>query len=154
MKKRVFAFIDVEKLGSITFRQFLLESTHIMKQPLFQQACITTINGCDDEGKGYITNQQVISTPLFSCNKLFAFFAPLSLILLCAPLGDLIHSAMPSMNDHNVSELFNLFDSDNDGAVSSDNFMACLRRNPLLVALFASNSMHCGLIEGGKLVIA
>ncbi|XP_058081592.1 lysophospholipid acyltransferase LPEAT2-like [Magnolia sinica] len=53
-----------------------------------------------------------------------------------------------------VSELFNLFDSDNDGAIRSDNFKACLRRNPLLVALFASNSMHCGLIEGGKLVIA
>ncbi|XP_058098014.1 lysophospholipid acyltransferase LPEAT2-like [Magnolia sinica] len=125
-----------------------------MKQPLFQQACIATFNDCDDKGKGYITKQQVISALLFSCNKLFAYFVPLSLILLCAPLGDAIHSAMLSMNDDNVSELFNLFESDNDGAISSSNFMAFLRRNPLLVALFASNSMHCGLIEGGKLVIA
>ncbi|XP_058105605.1 lysophospholipid acyltransferase LPEAT2 isoform X2 [Magnolia sinica] len=127
LSEKIFAFIDVEKLGSITFRQFLLGSAHIMKQPLFQQACTAAFNCCDDEGKGYITKQQ---------------------------LGDAIHSAMPSMNDNNVSELFNLFDSDNDGAISYDDFMACLRRNPLLVALFASNSMHCGLIEGGKLVIA
>ncbi|XP_058073437.1 lysophospholipid acyltransferase LPEAT2-like isoform X1 [Magnolia sinica] len=107
--------------------RFLLGSAHIMKQPMFQQACTAAFNGCDDESKGYITKQH---------------------------LGDVIHSAMPSMNDDNVSELFNLFDSDNDGAISSDDFMACLRRNPLLVVLFASNSMHRGLIKGGKLVIA
>ncbi|XP_058073438.1 lysophospholipid acyltransferase LPEAT2-like isoform X2 [Magnolia sinica] len=91
--------------------RFLLGSAHIMKQPMFQQACTAAFNGCDDESKGYITKQH-------------------------------------------VSELFNLFDSDNDGAISSDDFMACLRRNPLLVVLFASNSMHRGLIKGGKLVIA
>lgn len=36
-----------------------------------------------------------------------------------------------------IHELFNLFDTDCDGRISKDGFFTCLRRNPLLIALFS-----------------
>ncbi|XP_077248128.1 lysophospholipid acyltransferase LPEAT2-like isoform X2 [Tasmannia lanceolata] len=114
LSEKIFGFIDVEKYGSITFRQFLLGSAHVMKRPLFQRACEVAFDICDEEDKGYLTKQQ---------------------------MGDAILSAMPSMSGQNVSEIFNLFDIDKDGSVSWDDFMTCLRRNPLLVALFAADQL-------------
>lgn len=35
-----------------------------------------------------------------------------------------------------VHDLFVVFDTDNDGKVSKDDFLSCLKRNPLLIALF------------------
>ena len=48
-----------------------------------------------------------------------------------------------------VHGLFNLFDSDNDGKISKDDFDSCLRRNPLLIALFLPGFLHKGLSEAG-----
>lgn len=36
-----------------------------------------------------------------------------------------------------VRELFDLFDIDIDGKISKDEFLTCLRKNPLLIALFS-----------------
>lgn len=36
-----------------------------------------------------------------------------------------------------VDEVFKLFVSEGDGRVSKDNFMCCLKKNPLLIALFS-----------------
>ncbi|TYI58076.1 hypothetical protein E1A91_D11G327900v1 [Gossypium mustelinum] len=40
-------FLDVEKNGSITFKQFLFEVAHVMKKPLLMQACELAFAECD-----------------------------------------------------------------------------------------------------------
>ncbi|OVA00153.1 EF-hand domain [Macleaya cordata] len=110
LSEKIFAFIDVEKRGTITFRQFLFGVALIMKQPLFWRTCELAFVVCDSRGFGYITKQQ---------------------------LGDSIRPAMPDMSNEQVDELFNLFDTDGDGSISKDDFTTCLRKNPLLVALFS-----------------
>lgn len=52
-----------------------------------------------------------------------------------------------------VSELFDMFDIDNDGTVSFDDFNTCLRSNPLLIALFASYWTHNGSLVDGMLEV-
>ena len=36
-----------------------------------------------------------------------------------------------------IHELFLLFDTDSDGSISKNDFNMCLRKNPLLIALFS-----------------
>ena len=43
-----------------------------------------------------------------------------------------------------IHGLFRLFDVDNDDRVSRDDFISCLRRHPLLIALFAPKLLHRG----------
>ncbi|KAF2311118.1 hypothetical protein GH714_019602 [Hevea brasiliensis] len=93
LSEEIFGFIDVEKNGSITFKQFLYGSAHVMKQPLFRQTCELAFTNCS-AGDSQISKEQ-------------------------------IHA------------LFKLFDTDGDGRVSKDNFMSCLRKNPLLIPLFS-----------------
>lgn len=38
--------------------------------------------------------------------------------------------------------VFDLFDADKDGWISKDDFSSCLRRNPLLIALFSSSFLE------------
>lgn len=45
--------IDLQNL------QFFLGSAHILKQPLFRQACAGIFNVCDQESRGFISKQQV-----------------------------------------------------------------------------------------------
>ncbi|KAG9451664.1 hypothetical protein H6P81_004568 [Aristolochia fimbriata] len=107
---KIFGFLDVERRGSITFRQFLLGSAHIMKQPLFQRACAAAFDICDEESKEQISKQQ---------------------------LRDVIWSTGTGMSEKNVSKLFNLLDVDNDGKISWHDFTACFTKNPLLIGVFA-----------------
>ncbi|KAK4411335.1 Lysophospholipid acyltransferase LPEAT2 [Sesamum angolense] len=44
---------------------------------------------------------------------------------------------VPNVNYDEIHGLFSLFDMDNDGKISKDDFVSCLRRCPLLIALFA-----------------
>lgn len=39
-----------------------------------------------------------------------------------------------------VNQLFRTFDANADGVISRDDFMICLRRNPLLIAIFAAQA--------------
>lgn len=39
-----------------------------------------------------------------------------------------------------VNKLFQIFDVDTDGTISRDDFRICLRRNPLLIAVFAEHA--------------
>lgn len=39
--------------------QFLFGSAHVMKQPLFQQACELAFAKCDVEGTNYCSEQEV-----------------------------------------------------------------------------------------------
>ncbi|KAJ8633569.1 hypothetical protein MRB53_026905 [Persea americana] len=126
LSEKIFGFIDVEKLGSITFRQFFLGSAHILKQPLFRQACAGIFNVCDQESRGFISKQQI---------------------------GDAIHSAVPTTSEDDVFELSNMFDIDNDGTVSFDDFNTYLRRNPLMIALFASYWTHNDSLANGMLEV-
>ncbi|KAI8027788.1 hypothetical protein LOK49_LG02G00377 [Camellia lanceoleosa] len=44
-----------------------------------------------------------------------------------------------------IHELLKSFDTDSDGRINKDDFITCLRRNPLLVALFSLQLMHKNL---------
>ena len=46
-----------------------------------------------------------------------------------------------------VGELFDLFDIDKDGKISKDEFISCLRKNPLLIALFSPCLLQKNLSE-------
>jgi hypothetical protein len=52
-----------------------------------------------------------------------------------------------------IHELFNVFDTDGDGIVSKDSFISCLRRNPLLIALFAPCLVHKDSSQGGHRIL-
>ncbi|KAL7203478.1 hypothetical protein ACSBR2_016710 [Camellia fascicularis] len=65
--------------------------------------------------------------------------------LLFSLLGDSIKPAIPNMDEFEIHELFKSFDTDSDGRINKDAFIACLRRNSLLVALFSPQLMHKNL---------
>ncbi|CAK7347974.1 unnamed protein product [Dovyalis caffra] len=115
LTEELFGFLDVEKSGSITFKQYLYGSAHVMKRPLFRQACELAFTECDAGGHNQISEQE---------------------------LGDTIRLAIPDLDGDELHELFNIFDTDGDGFVRKDNFISCLRRNPLLIALFTPCLVH------------
>ncbi|XWS77133.1 hypothetical protein CRYUN_Cryun01aG0235900 [Craigia yunnanensis] len=120
-------FLDVEKNGSITLKQFLFGSAHVMKQPLFRQACELAFAECDAEGDNYCIEKELV---------------------------DILRHAIPDLNEDEVHRLLNLFDTDNDGRISRDDFFSCLRKNPLLIALFSPRLMHKDLSKAGdKMVV-
>ncbi|XP_031285329.1 lysophospholipid acyltransferase LPEAT2-like [Pistacia vera] len=115
LSQEIFGFVDVDKNGSITFKQFLYASAHVMKLPLFRQACELAFAECDTEGNGYIKEHE---------------------------LGLNIRPAIPDLNKDEIHGLFSLFDSDGDGEVSKDEFVSSLRKNPLLIAVFSPSLLH------------
>ncbi|KAL7238753.1 hypothetical protein ACSBR2_004785 [Camellia fascicularis] len=121
LSEKIFGILDVEKRGKITFKQFVYGSVHVLKQPLFRQACELAFTECHADGNHYISEQE---------------------------LGDSINQAIPNLNQYEIHELFKLFDIDNDGKISKDDFSTCLRRNPLLIALFSPKLIHKNLSEG------
>ncbi|KAI3886019.1 hypothetical protein MKX03_003600 [Papaver bracteatum] len=122
LSEKIFAFIDVEKYGQITFRQFCYGVALVMKQPLFRRTCELAFGVCDSRGLGYITKQQ---------------------------LRDSIRLAIPDITSEQVDELFKLFNSDSDDKVSKDEFLTCLKKNPLLVALFSWACTGTEVIDRG-----
>nr|AZM65194.1 lysophospholipid acyltransferase 3 [Vitellaria paradoxa] len=123
LSEKIFRFLDVEKRGRITFKQFLFGSAHVLKQPLFRQACELAFAECHADGNDYISKQE---------------------------FGDSVKQAIPDMNQYEIHELFKLFDLDGDGRISKDGFISCLRRNPLHIALFSPQLMHKNLSEDRK----
>ncbi|XP_042050386.1 lysophospholipid acyltransferase LPEAT2-like [Salvia splendens] len=117
LSEKMFDFIDVQKMGKITFKQFLLGSANILKQPLFWRACDVSFGECAISGNDHILKQE---------------------------LQDAVSLSIPSLNTEEIHGLFSLFDVDNDDRVSRDDFISCLRRHPLLIALFAPKLLHRG----------
>jgi len=113
LSEGIFGFIDVEKAGSITFRQFLFASAHVSTQPLFQQTCELSFSHCDANGDGYISIEE---------------------------LGDALKQRMPNLNKDEIREMYSLLDEDNDEKISKSDFLSCFRKNPLLISIFAPNS--------------
>ncbi|KAF3632376.1 Lysophospholipid acyltransferase LPEAT2 [Capsicum annuum] len=110
LSEKMFGFIDVQNSGKITFKQFLVGSAHILKQPLFHQACESAFTACDSDGKNYILEQE---------------------------FGDSLMLSIPGSSNNEIHGVFTLFDADGDGKISRDDFIVCLRRYPLLIALFS-----------------
>ncbi|KAI8021131.1 Lysophospholipid acyltransferase LPEAT2 [Camellia lanceoleosa] len=96
-------------------------------QPLFRQACELAFTECHADRNHYISEQEV-----------HLFFLFLDILLIFSFL-----------NQYEIHELFKLFDTDNDGKISKDDFSTCLRRNPLLITLFSPKLIHKNLSEGG-----
>ncbi|KAH1241052.1 Lysophospholipid acyltransferase LPEAT2 [Glycine soja] len=109
LSAKIFSFIDVEKSGTITFRQFLYGSAHVMSQPGFDQTFEEAFAGCGGAVKTYVVEQE---------------------------LRDFIQPAILNWSEDEVHEFFMLFDNDNDGRIDKNDFLSCLRRNPLLIAFF------------------
>ncbi|KAL7238751.1 hypothetical protein ACSBR2_004783 [Camellia fascicularis] len=107
LSEKIFGILDVEKRGKITFKQFVYGLAHVLKQPLFRQACELAFTECHAHGNHYISEQE---------------------------LGDSINQAIPNLNQYEISK---------------DDFSTCLRRNPLLIALFSPKLIHKNLSEGG-----
>ncbi|KAM7472140.1 hypothetical protein LguiA_010323 [Lonicera macranthoides] len=59
LSQKIFGFLDVEKNGKITFKQFLLGSAHVLKQPLFRRACESAFLECDLDSNHYISEQEL-----------------------------------------------------------------------------------------------
>ncbi|KAL7203516.1 hypothetical protein ACSBR2_016738 [Camellia fascicularis] len=116
--KQIFGVLDVEKKGKITFKQFLYGSAHVLQQPFSDEPCELAFIECHTGENHYISEQE---------------------------LGDYIKAAIPNMDEFEIHELFKSFDTDSDGRINKDDFIACLRRNPLLVALFSLQLMHNNL---------
>ncbi|XP_071717800.1 lysophospholipid acyltransferase LPEAT2-like isoform X2 [Rutidosis leptorrhynchoides] len=116
LSENIFGFLDVDKNGFITFKEFLVGSVHVLKLPLFRRACEVAF--CEsDAGK-----DQYIS------------------------LAEFESSVRPAILSLTSSELlFHLFDTDGDGKISKDDFINCLKRNPLLIAHFNHHFMHQNL---------
>nr|GEZ70362.1 lysophospholipid acyltransferase LPEAT2 [Tanacetum cinerariifolium]GFB96304.1 lysophospholipid acyltransferase LPEAT2 [Tanacetum cinerariifolium] len=57
--------------------------------------------------------------------------------------------AIGSISTDEIHGLFNLFDGDADGRISKADFVTCLRRNPLLIALFAPHVINKDLDTNG-----
>ncbi|KAL6959094.1 Acyltransferase, partial [Sarracenia purpurea var. burkii] len=114
----IFGFLDVENKGKITFKQFLLGSAHVLKQPLFRPTCELAF------AEWHTVKNHYVSEEVF---------------------GDSIRQAIPNLDGYEVHELFKLFDTDGDGRMSKDDFISCLRRNPLLIELFSRQLMHKNL---------
>ncbi|KAL3649504.1 Lysophospholipid acyltransferase lpeat2 [Castilleja foliolosa] len=117
LSEKMFGFIDEQKIGKINFKQFLIGSAHIMKQPLFRQACEVAFSECDMSGQNYISMQE---------------------------LQDAVSQSIPNLNCDEINGLFGLFDVDGDGRISMNDFQSCLKRYPLLIALFAPKLLHRG----------
>ncbi|KAG8391731.1 hypothetical protein BUALT_Bualt01G0217600 [Buddleja alternifolia] len=115
LSEKMFEFIDVHKTGKITFKQFLLGSAHILKQPVFRHACELAFSECDMNGKNCILKQE---------------------------LQDAVSLSIPNLNSDEINGLFTLFDVDSDGSISKNDFVSCLKRYPLLIALFAPKLLH------------
>ncbi|KAL5727774.1 hypothetical protein ACHQM5_000929 [Ranunculus cassubicifolius] len=120
LTEKIFKFLDLEKCGSVNFRQFLFGSAHIMKQPLFWPACELAFTECDVRGSGFISKQE---------------------------LSEYIQLVISGMSTEEMMELFNLFDVDGDGNISKDDFFTCLRKNPLLIAVFTPSLVQRDLLE-------
>ncbi|GFP82311.1 lysophospholipid acyltransferase lpeat2 [Phtheirospermum japonicum] len=97
--------------------KFLIGSAHILKLSLFRQACELAFSECDMSGQNYISTQE---------------------------LQDAISLSIPNLNCDEINGLFGLFDVDGDGRISRNDFHSCLKRYPLLIALFAPKLLHRG----------
>ncbi|CAI9781561.1 unnamed protein product [Fraxinus pennsylvanica] len=126
LSEKIFGFVDTQKIGKITFKQFLLGSAHILKHPLFQHACELAFSICDSDEKNYILKQE---------------------------LQDSITMAIPYLNDEEIQGLFSFFDMDEDGRISKDDFLTCLRKYPLLIAVFSPRLLHRGLSIAEEMVV-
>ncbi|KAK3006503.1 hypothetical protein RJ639_017592 [Escallonia herrerae] len=66
LSEKIFGFIDLHKIGRITFQEFLLGSAHVLKQPLFRLACELAFTDCDNDESHYLTEQEVCPSFSFS----------------------------------------------------------------------------------------
>eukprot|EP01018_Ginkgo_biloba_P039795 Gb_05217 [translate_table: standard] len=91
------------------YSKFLHGSASILKQLKFPLACELAFKHCDISNKGVLSEEEVERA---------------------------MKLVFPFLPKDNVYQIFKIFDVDNDGAISWDDFKTCLERNPLFISLF------------------
>ncbi|KAJ0914248.1 putative plasmalogen synthase [Helianthus annuus] len=115
LSENIFGFVDVNKNGLITFKEFLVASAHVLKLPLFRRACEVAFNESDEDKDRYLSSLE---------------------------FGGSTSLAIPALAMNEIQALFEMFDIDGDGRINEDDFATCLRRNPLLIAHFNHHFIH------------
>eukprot|EP00252_Welwitschia_mirabilis_P009083 TRINITY_DN2137_c0_g1_i1.p1 TRINITY_DN2137_c0_g1~~TRINITY_DN2137_c0_g1_i1.p1 ORF type:complete len:555 (-),score=78.18 TRINITY_DN2137_c0_g1_i1:77-1741(-) len=111
LAEQIFGFIDSEKEGMISFKQYLYVTAYLVKHPKFHELCESAFQLTDKSRKGFVSKEEVEETL------------------------KLVH---PNPTENDVCRLFKEFDVDNDGRISSTDVVMCLEGNPLLIALWKS----------------
>ncbi|KAI4339050.1 hypothetical protein MLD38_024034 [Melastoma candidum] len=122
LSKAIFSFLDVENIGTITYKQYLFGTAYVMKQPLFRETCLQTFHECDDRGDGYISEEQ---------------------------FGNCIRQGVAGITPGEIHSLYCSLDADGDGRVNKESFLSWLRKNPLLIAVFSHCVRYAGVSENG-----
>lgn len=80
--------------------QFLVGSAHILKQPLFHQACESAFTACDGDGKNYIMEKEVLWLPfgLFDSSWLVSIN-----FHMFFQFGDSLMLSIPGLSNNEVS---------------------------------------------------
>ncbi|KAI8571944.1 hypothetical protein RHMOL_Rhmol01G0160100 [Rhododendron molle] len=101
-------------------------SGHVKIDDFFR---VLRLKACSFTDRFLFWSAHVLKKPLFRQAYGFAF-------------NECLTDGNQYISEQEIHDLANVFDNDHDGRISREDFFACLRRNPLLIALFSPLLIH------------